>query len=928
MIHSIQTYDPDQDDDLFEGEPESIWYSSSVEDFDVPEDSSLAEARQSRLLDLSQELEDMYEGNPPTYAWEDYVTERATQQHEQQNPTHYAQTVTGNPQTAMMSGALQDEQRDTNSEDDFIRAQSQFDHSRILMEQDLKRQNNKDQHTSRCISEETAFQRHEMLNTKLIVEDNMADRNPRTLIENAAKTSQVDCHCQSYFNQHSSILELPIPAESGLDNSSLEIERVIEQIKSKDTRQALHNINPSLSRSEVFGIYRRAINMENGLAENTDDAWLKIQSPPYDREGNGDQSTAGSDEDSSCCEDPCLRSMSTRQPFSDAKKSEPEVTQRFSREHLPGKCCSLSTENSHSSLLQCKPHLSDVTPTEVQGHHPSIIPRSPQKTLSRTSSLASGTHPKSLNNSFESLRSTKPLLRVPNANALHLDGQDSSSPFGNLLHPLQCSTDSIGPTTCSHSSSLQMPIHSIDIVNTEELQQSPPPSSHLVLLQAHLQNAPNCKDMNKSLAKHQLNSEVPRFNTKSLLGKEPISLPSKLFQDSPIKGLNNAASSMPVTLNDPNPPPNPTQMSVTDKTESNLHQHRPFQYDDLQQKTSITYSKGSGSSMEIPKQFQSDPFATGADMITFSSLSDSAPLYTWHGSDEQICQSKREPRKTRISSRKQNNKICSRTTRHRAASERLSVNIQDSTPNAGTGATNQNTRYAKIASLGVQGERIKVTKPRSTSRKASAKISLKPASSELKPRIPSLPCDMDLDLPLPELSTSKFQTSNSQSGHLRSQSFTPENLQNERAAAVLREVSSSTREIATAARSSESKAAESDLQHMDLDLYAETSSSRSKTTILTSKTPSSRRRLTPYPLKAESRSPPTGRKAPHDPKAARSISRTPRTPRSRKGRKTEGTIGKKMDSRLLETVVAAPGTEEERRRTLRRSLRVAGAKDG
>lgn len=46
-------------------------------------------------------------------------------------------------------------------------------------------------------------------------------------------------------------------------------------------------------------------------------------------------------------------------------------------------------ELTRASIVRSKPHLSDLKPAETRSHHPSLIPRSPQRALSRTSSLSS-----------------------------------------------------------------------------------------------------------------------------------------------------------------------------------------------------------------------------------------------------------------------------------------------------------------------------------------------------------------------------------------------------------------------------------------------------------------------------------------------------------------------------------------------------------
>lgn len=689
----IQKYDPDQNNDLFEGEPESIWYSSSVEDFDTLEDSSPSEAQQSLLLDLSQELEDLYERSPPVYAWEDYRNEETAEQHVRQNPAHCAHAMTAKTQIAIMSGALKHEQKCIKSENDRSHTQSKVEHSEIPEEHKLRIQSINNRHTSQCIPGNTASQKLIVSGTEKPINKNVVvNANHLTPIGDAIKIPQIGYACeQALDSRQNNPMGSPTPAELELDNSGLEIERVIEQIKSKDTRQALHTINPSLSRSQTFRLYHRAIDSKIGLAEDANNTWLEIQSPPHDSDGDEDKFTVDSDEDTSLCEDLCLDSNSTEQ--------EKIETQRIGQDQASEKHRGLSSDNSHCSLIHSKPHLSDVTPIQVQGHHPVIIPRSPQKTMSCTSSLASGIYTRSFGDD------AKPPRLIRNEPG---SSKTNILPLGNLSNSLRHSTEPARLITASQVGLLQPPVHSVDA-----------------------------------------------------LGRE--------------------------------------------------------------------------------------------------------------------------------------------------------VSIKDNILDDGLGAADSQKRRAKINTIGVQGDKVKITKARSTSRKASSNINMEPIPSKPIPEIPYLPNNMDLDLPLPELSMSQILPRDQQLSHPQLRSCTPDRRQQQQ------------QKCATEAQESDNlkpEATENDVQDMDLDYDAKVPSTRDTTIFSTSKPTWSKRRATPYPTKAKSDGTAGSDEAPRYPKAFRSISKTPQKPRSRKGCKVESTAREAKAPRSSETVVAAASTGEQKRSILRRSSRV------
>ncbi|KAL8876025.1 MAG: hypothetical protein Q9198_005702, partial [Flavoplaca austrocitrina] len=176
------------------------------------------------------------------------------------------------------------------------------------------------------------------------------------------------------------------PTESDLEREDFSFHRVIEKIKSKHTRQALQGVDPSLSQRELFRAYRRAVEAEG------DDIELYRPDTPtqeYDSDGLDDSPLDGYEEDVSPGGDR-EESHGTRRKSS--CRIPGQLPKRDSvRQPLPAEMRTSSAEALHQSLMHSKPHLSEITPTEAQGHHPSVIPRSPQRSPSRASSLSSET---------------------------------------------------------------------------------------------------------------------------------------------------------------------------------------------------------------------------------------------------------------------------------------------------------------------------------------------------------------------------------------------------------------------------------------------------------------------------------------------------------------------------------------------------------
>lgn len=136
-----------------------------------------------------------------------------------------------------------------------------------------------------------------------------------------------------------------------------------------------------------------------------------------------------------------------------------------------------SAEALHQSLMHSKPHLLEITPTEAQDHHPSVIPRAPQRSSSRASSLSSETR---LN--LPSRTSEPPLLTEE---ALARRDEEVSSnglvnsllpalPIERQLSPFRRPTEPASSTVLS--SPLKKAFDSIDASSTKAMIGSPAPT--------------------------------------------------------------------------------------------------------------------------------------------------------------------------------------------------------------------------------------------------------------------------------------------------------------------------------------------------------------------------------------------------------------------------------------------------------------------
>ncbi|KAK5937298.1 hypothetical protein PMZ80_010304 [Knufia obscura] len=261
------------------------------------------------------------------------------------------------------------------------------------------------------------------------------------------------------------------PTESELERDDFQFNKVIEKIKSKHTRQALQNVDPTLSRQELFRIYRRAIEEEGDDVElyRPHTPALEYDSDVLDASGGDDYG-----EDVSPCDDGEPRGFRRKSSYSRPSRAAERNDSR--QQHL-SETRNPSAEAAHQSLMHSKPYLSEITPTEAQGHHPSVIPRSPQRSSSRASSLSSETRLKSRSRTPEPQALTEEAL-------VRKDKETSSSSLGNPVLPAPVNEPPSSPfrlptepaSSTVQSSPLRKAYDSMDAASTRAMIGSPTPT--------------------------------------------------------------------------------------------------------------------------------------------------------------------------------------------------------------------------------------------------------------------------------------------------------------------------------------------------------------------------------------------------------------------------------------------------------------------
>ncbi|KAK5084710.1 hypothetical protein LTR05_005788 [Lithohypha guttulata] len=722
---NLQSLRENSVDDLFEGdlEPDQLLYSHD-EEFDLSNRDD-----QSPRRTLEDELRQIYGGEYPAPAFDDYLEVKAEDEVEEQfqkssiekTGQHQARR-TSIPPARAISGAGGD---------------------------------------GMLFSFETHFGSH-TITSKTEQYHNDIHKPQTTNVTNGKSVGSPDTQSVNSF-----------AVNLDLDGTSPQIDRVLKQIKSKHTRQALHDADPTLTRQDLFNIYKHAV-------------------------ASGEEELASSKHTSR----DHIGSVSTETALDDYRASK--FTHATSR---------------HSSLMHAKPYLSDPTPVEVQGHHPSTIPRSPQRCPSRTSSLASETRP--------ILDEDEPQPLTEEALALKTSStpKEDDTPFrlpgiaGRPESPFMRPTASASCASTGRSSPLRRHLDCVDTASTKALMGSPAPDplqvpsrpdtprptvtdrysqsfmeacgpNHLSFLSSPFvercvsaDEDINMPDPNQTSPVDDPNiytsfdgmkspqDSAPHFEAEGFSGSEPVTDFDNIDPDPmnpmahggrqddhlpEIPHLHDEGLSVVQSYTRPRvatssnripqlAPPWEEPRSTADKSNLRSHKDRGLgQHSEHGVELVLPSVPGEKPFMEpeTERKSQSDPFASGADLISFAPATDSEPepldlLTGFVGSIHQAKRGqKKPPAKARAGQRS-------------ATAGRLPARTQenDSAASKQGGLVKMAGKRSKSTALGVQGIRVKVSKSQVTSRKVTRSVKL--TTTRPTSQVPEVPDDMDVDIDLP-----------------------------------------------------------------------------------------------------------------------------------------------------------------------------------
>lgn len=636
--------DPRHDiDDLFEGEPDDFDIKKELTEIDLLSDSDSTSTSVDPLRRTgSEELSDLQGGNVLFCAWDDYVKLK--------------QSETDNEEIRPPSDLVKHNDIDRNvgmSEDcglsDLIR-------SKTIEASDGN---------TNC---ETSNGKQSIKNSELATPDaenvshtDQHRRNPATARAPTVRNWKISaCRFRDLLERAST------PSEVELEQMDFQLHKILEQIDSVYLRQELHKADPTLSKRKLFRLYRHAMKMMQDSDDEDEHQEIDAQRFSIFAGDPGDYENVGF-EDSSSSKD------NSRNISKDEARQQSEGNQHKIQENFIPSSSDAVAQRSRSSLLHSKPYLNEISPYDVEGHFPTTITRSPQRSKSRTSSLASETR-------FE--RQTKPL---------------------------------------------------------ESANEQPDVSTH---------DDSSTPGYARTSAQSQLLPALPFHSGEGRTLSSGRSGPLRPSAASPAASVYAVAGS---------PAPDPASISRLD-----FSSHRYMSQDDESMEDVTPYSsdtspvptRGIRPSPLKREHRTSDPFVAGADEISFPSPSTySPPLSPLLDFAGQIYQPIRQ------SVRKRGATDAGKCKGKRPAGRAVSAkSLSKARVSARNNVESAQNKRAKSVALGVQGDNVKVKKPRAVSRKASSRAArsnkVQHDDAEEIPRVPSLPMDMDVDLPLPELRVS------------------------------------------------------------------------------------------------------------------------------------------------------------------------------
>ena len=602
------------------------------------------------------------------------------------------------------------------------------------------------------------------------------------------------------------VFEPSTPTESELAEMDFQLQKAVEKVKSKHVRDALHEADPSLSRRELFRIYRKAI--RKSVSTSVEQSLIRDQGVEIDSDTIAGNTGKGFMSDASPCSDGDERSGALKsRSFSTTRFT----TKRHSHEEDRGEQRIQDAASArHSSLMHSRPYLSDPSPADIQGHHPTCIPKSPHRDRSRSSSLAAETLPDLPTTNEEPQQLTETALAAKNRSNGMEARTDLPAPAAKMrpLSPFRRPTEPASYTSPGRSSPLRKHLDSMDTASTKALIGSPAPDPAQI---------PSRPDTPRPSFAGQLNGDVnpssmgtpllalthERPRTPASHGSRTFSAPDADIDDdidldhSPSKppfAMSVHPSSPPqyrelrTTLSDAKQPNRRSVSTQSDLCASNIDprtsamlQPIPSLAEPWQEPSRATdvLSRPPGRSPSplgpsvgryprtSPKKHHdslakklSDQFASGLDVIHFEPLQsapDPSPSPDFLG---EIRQAKRKQRSTTASPRKQRS-----ATAHPAVNRPSPPKVPEAASehvNASDQSEPNSRRPALKSGRKVSRSRTKIARPRAATGTATSRgrkvLKTPPVRSVSKrPAVPVRPVsgmsdvDMDADLELPEI---------------------------------------------------------------------------------------------------------------------------------------------------------------------------------
>lgn len=468
---------------------------------------------------------------------------------------------------------------------------------------------------------------------------------------------------------------------------NIDFNTILEQITSKYTRRVLLEAEPNLTRKELFRAYRRAMKQDSSRFDT-----VRVDE---DESGiAGDNMVLSPDE-----------SVVDLWPVHDPESLSNDVSDESrSRCALPERRC--------SSLMRSRPYLSDSSPIDIVSPQHKHFPQPPPRTLSRTSSLSAEAS-STLDDLSKVTTSARNSFKVPSDSSSEDNKQNRYQSLSSSRNSTQPASPFLRPTTPAsrgRSSPLRQPFE-IEVSSVRATRGSPAPDPS---------DMPSRPDTPRPFGDDS--TVPPEFRLGPSTMTDFLETPTRSQQQEIASVTSDSKLSGELSWGESAPSPNTgtTDLYALQSIEAEGQQERP--------RTPPL------DRMEILPR--SDAFASGEDEIKFASIerSVSPELEKLTVLAGQIYQAKRGEKGSKQRA----------TSTHALARKKILASITSN-------GTTPRGRHTKSEHIKVQGRGVKVSKPRSRSRKASGRATrpAKATATDQIPDVPALPDDMDVDVDLP-----------------------------------------------------------------------------------------------------------------------------------------------------------------------------------